>query len=66
MTYADLVERLAYSSYRAQREASPHVEPARWALVFGEQSEDFERRYAQENAGADVVGACARLTKSNR
>jgi len=48
-----LVEELVYSSYRANRDRSPHITAERWVPVFGDTVE-LEQRY-QDEVGVPVV-----------
>lgn len=49
MKLDDVIADLRYQSYAANRTYAPHIEPRRWARLFGDITE-YEARYQAEKA----------------
>ena len=47
------IDRLIYLSYVAQREHSPDVAPARWAIIFNDW-QAFEAEYQRHRSPSDI------------
>ena len=47
------IDRLIYLSYVAQREHSPDVAPARWAIIFDDW-QAFEVKYQRDRVQTDI------------